>query len=130
MRDIISIFINKLVKEFNDSQDDIQVVAEFQGEYDDAINKLKSSALSHSGPDIMQVYEIGTKWMMDSESLNSLTNLLIASPPFPPIECQKVISVPDAWLPPLHPVNRVIPKIPATANTFFFIFIPPFLSLH
>ena len=58
--------INKLVKEFNDSQDDIQVVAEFQGEYDDAINKLKSSALSHSGPDIMQVYEIGTKWMMDS----------------------------------------------------------------
>ena len=58
--------INQLVEEFNDSQDDIRVVAEFQGEYDDAINKLKSSALSHSGPDIMQVYEIGTKWMMDS----------------------------------------------------------------
>lgn len=58
--------INQLVEEFNDSQDDIQVVAEFQGEYDDALNKLKSSALSNSGPDIMQVYEIGTKWMIDS----------------------------------------------------------------
>ena len=58
--------INSLVEEFNSSQDEIKVVAEYQGAYDDAINKLKSSALGNSGPDIMQLYEIGTKWMIDS----------------------------------------------------------------
>ncbi|MCI9303368.1 ABC transporter substrate-binding protein [Clostridium sp.] len=59
--------INSLVDEFNNSQDKINVVAEYQGSYDDSINKLKSSALSNSGPDVMQLYDIGTKWMIDSE---------------------------------------------------------------
>lgn len=59
--------INSLVEEFNNSQDEITVVAEYQGSYDDSINKLKSSALSNSGPDVMQLYDIGTKWMIDSE---------------------------------------------------------------
>lgn len=58
--------INSLTEKFNSSQDNIKVVAEYQGEYDDAINKLKSSALGNSGPDIMQLYDIGTKWMIDS----------------------------------------------------------------
>ena len=59
--------INSLVEEFNSSQDNITVIAEYQGSYDDSINKLKSSALSNSGPDVMQLYDIGTKWMIDSE---------------------------------------------------------------
>ena len=59
--------INSLVEEFNNSQDEITVVSEYQGSYDDSINKLKSSALSNSGPDVMQLYDIGTKWMIDSE---------------------------------------------------------------
>ena len=59
--------INSLVDEFNNSQDKINVVAEYQGSYDDSINKLKSSALSNSGPDVMQLYDIGTKWMINSE---------------------------------------------------------------
>ena len=58
--------IASLVEEFNSSQEGIKVVAEYQGAYDDAINKLKSSALGNSGPDVMQVYDIGTKWMIDS----------------------------------------------------------------
>lgn len=59
--------ITTLVDTFNESQDQIKVVAEYQGAYDDAVNKLKSSALGNAGPDIMQLYEIGTKWMIDSE---------------------------------------------------------------
>ncbi len=59
--------ITALVDAFNESQDEIRVVAEYQGAYDDAVNKLKSSALGNAGPDIMQLYEIGTKWMIDSE---------------------------------------------------------------
>lgn len=59
--------INSLVEEFNNSQEEVKVVAEYHGSYDDSINKLKSSALSNSGPDVMQLYDIGTKWMIDSE---------------------------------------------------------------
>lgn len=58
--------IDKMVKDFNASRSDIQVKAEYQGSYDDAINKLKSSQQSNSGPDVMQLYDIGTRWMIDS----------------------------------------------------------------
>ncbi len=58
--------IGKLVEDFNKSQKTIKVKAEYQGSYDDAINKLKSSQQGNGGPDIMQLYDIGTRWMIDS----------------------------------------------------------------
>jgi sn-glycerol 3-phosphate transport system substrate-binding protein len=58
--------LDQLVKKFNDTHPNIQVNAQFQGTYDDAINKLKSSVKGNAGPDIMQVYEIGTRFMIDS----------------------------------------------------------------
>ncbi|MGL4772731.1 MAG: ABC transporter substrate-binding protein [Clostridium sp.] len=68
--------IDKLVSDFNSSQDKIKVSAEYQGSYDDAINKLKSSALSKSGPDVMQLYDIGTKWMIDSGYAYKMQDLI------------------------------------------------------
>lgn len=68
--------LNRLTEEFNNSQDKIKVVTEYQGEYDDAINKLKSSALSNSGPDLMQLYDIGTKWMIDSGYAIAMQDLI------------------------------------------------------
>jgi sn-glycerol 3-phosphate transport system substrate-binding protein len=61
--------LEKLVKDFNDSHKNIIVKAEYQGTYDDAINKLKSAQVSNSGPDVMQCYDIGTKYMLDSKSI-------------------------------------------------------------
>ncbi|WP_040210134.1 ABC transporter substrate-binding protein [Clostridium polynesiense] len=58
--------ISKMVEDFNKSQDKIKVNAEYQGSYDDAINKMKSSQQGNAGPDIMQLYDIGTRWMIDS----------------------------------------------------------------
>lgn len=58
--------ITKMVDDFNLSQKTIKVKAEYQGSYDDAINKLKSSQQGNSGPDVMQLYDIGTRWMIDS----------------------------------------------------------------
>lgn len=68
--------IDTLVEAFNTSQDEIKVVAEYQGAYDDAINKLKSSVLGNSGPDVMQLYEIGTKWMIDSGYATPMQELI------------------------------------------------------
>ncbi len=58
--------IDKIVSDFNAANADIEVVAEYQGSYDDAITKLKSAVTSGQGPEIMQLYDIGTRWMIDS----------------------------------------------------------------
>jgi len=58
-----------LVDEFNASHPDIQVEAVFQGDYDSAINKLKQSIPSKGTPNVMQVYDIGTRFMIDSKAV-------------------------------------------------------------
>ncbi len=56
-----------LVDDFNASQDEIEVHAEYQGTYDDAITKLKAAMQSGEGlPDVCQMYDVGTKFMVDS----------------------------------------------------------------
>lgn len=59
--------LTALVDEFNrENPDGIQVKAEYQGAYDDAINKLKSAQIGNMGADLVQVYDIGTRFMVDS----------------------------------------------------------------
>lgn len=72
----LGVSLNKLVKDFNDSQKNITVTAQFQGDYDAALNKLKSSQLSNSGPDVMQCYDIGTRYMIDSKAIVPVQNFI------------------------------------------------------
>ncbi|MGN0398223.1 MAG: ABC transporter substrate-binding protein [Candidatus Fimimorpha sp.] len=59
--------IQTLVEKFNkENEYGITVNAQYQGEYDDAINKLKSAQIGNMGADLVQVYEIGTRFMMES----------------------------------------------------------------
>ena len=58
-----------LVNKFNSSQKEIFVEAIFQGSYDDAINKLKQSIVSKSAPHVMQVYDIGSRFLIDSKAV-------------------------------------------------------------
>ena len=59
--------IDTLVKKFNDENEyGITVDAQYQGEYDDSLNKLKSAQIGNMGADLVQVYEIGTRFMIDS----------------------------------------------------------------
>jgi len=44
----------------------IKVTAQYQGAYDDEFNKLKTATTAGSGPNIAQVYDIGTRFMIDS----------------------------------------------------------------
>lgn len=59
--------ITKMVNDFNSTHKDIKVNAQYQGKYDEAINKLKSAKKGNGGPDVMQVYDIGTRFMIDSK---------------------------------------------------------------
>jgi sn-glycerol 3-phosphate transport system substrate-binding protein len=58
-----------MVEQFNATHQDIQVEAVFQGSYDEAINKLKQSITSKATPSVMQVYDIGTRFMIDSKAV-------------------------------------------------------------
>jgi sn-glycerol 3-phosphate transport system substrate-binding protein len=55
----------KLITAFNASQDKIEVEGQYQGNYDDAITKLRATPKG-LGPDLMQLYDIGTRWAIDS----------------------------------------------------------------
>ncbi|MDD2429101.1 MAG: ABC transporter substrate-binding protein [Eubacteriales bacterium] len=62
--------IKAMTEEFNASQDKVFVDAQYQGEYDDAINKLKATSIGEALPfDIVQSYEIGSRFIIDSQKM-------------------------------------------------------------
>ena len=59
--------IKEIVDRYNASQDKVFVDAQYEGEYDDAINKLKATGMGQALPcDIVHTYEIGTRFIIDS----------------------------------------------------------------
>ncbi len=81
--------IEKMVADFNESQDKIKVTAVFQGEYDDAINKLKTSMQGDDGPDIMQIYDIGTRFMIDSGYIVPMQDFIDADDSYDPSDLEE-----------------------------------------
>jgi sn-glycerol 3-phosphate transport system substrate-binding protein len=63
--------LQHIVDDFNKSQSKIHVTAVYQGQYDDEFNKWKATQGQggKDGPNIMQVYDIGTKFMIDSQDI-------------------------------------------------------------
>ena len=60
--------LNKLVAEFNAAHTGkIEVKSTYAGKYDDAITKYKAAIQSKSTPDVIQVYDIGTRFMIDAK---------------------------------------------------------------
>jgi len=58
--------VNRMVENFNKSQSKITVEAIFQGAYDDSLSKLNTALASNSAPAIIQVFDIGQRFMIDS----------------------------------------------------------------
>ncbi len=59
--------ISKMVEDFNTANEGkIKVNVEYQGSYDDAINKIKAAGMSSLPCDVVQIYDIGTRFMIDS----------------------------------------------------------------
>ena len=58
--------INKIVSGFNGSQSNIKVEAIFQGNYDDLLAKLNTAIASNAAPALVQVYDIGQRYMYDT----------------------------------------------------------------
>lgn len=58
--------LDGIVADFNNSQDKYVVKAEFQGSYEESLTKLRSVGGTKDAPAITQVFEVGTKYMIDS----------------------------------------------------------------
>ncbi|AOZ91018.1 ABC transporter substrate-binding protein [Paenibacillus crassostreae] len=68
--------VDKLVADFNSSQENVQVEAVFQGTYDESLNKLKAAMDSDSSPALMQVYEIGSRFMIDTDAVTPVQTFI------------------------------------------------------
>jgi hypothetical protein len=75
---IIGETIVNLTKQFNTAHENITVEPQFQGSYDEAINKLKTAMRTKSGPDLIQIYEGGTRFMVDSGFISGVLLGLLA----------------------------------------------------
>jgi sn-glycerol 3-phosphate transport system substrate-binding protein len=57
--------INAMTKAFNDAQTKCVAEAIFQGSYDDSLNKLKAGLQSKDVPAVVQLFDLGTRLMVD-----------------------------------------------------------------
>jgi len=67
---------DQLVADFNASQDGVEVEAIYQGTYDESLNKMKASMDSKIGPSLIQVYEIGSRFMIDSGAITPVQKFI------------------------------------------------------
>lgn len=68
--------LDDIVAAFNDSQDDYVVNAEFQGSYEESLTKLRSVGGTKDAPAITQVFEVGTKYMIDSGFIEPMNTFI------------------------------------------------------
>jgi len=67
--------VNTLVEEFNNSQDQVEVKAQYTGSYNDTLTKTQSAVQTGTAPHIIQIYEIGTQMMLDSGIIMPIEDL-------------------------------------------------------
>ena len=68
--------LDAIVKSFNESQDKYIVNAEFQGSYEESLTKLRSVGGTKDAPAITQVFEVGTKYMIDSGFIEPMQSFI------------------------------------------------------
>jgi len=61
--------VERIVDGFNAEHDDINVTAQFTGSYAETLTQGISAVRSGNPPHIIQVYEVGTQTMLDSEAI-------------------------------------------------------------
>lgn len=61
--------VQEIVDEFNETHPNIQVNAEFTGSYAETLTKALAAVRAGDAPHIVQVYEVGTRSMLDSGAI-------------------------------------------------------------
>ncbi|KAB2331777.1 ABC transporter substrate-binding protein [Bacillus mesophilum] len=68
--------VQKIADDFNASQEEIEVKPVFQGTYEEAITKFNTVAGTEDAPTIMQTFEVGTKYMIDSGKIQPVQKFI------------------------------------------------------
>jgi sn-glycerol 3-phosphate transport system substrate-binding protein len=74
--DLGGIAIPQMANDFNASQTQCYVEPIYQGSYDDALNKLRASLQSQDVPAVMQLYDIGTRLMVDLQMITPVQQFI------------------------------------------------------
>ncbi len=61
--------VQEIVDTFNEANPDVNVVPEFTGSYAETLTKALAAYQAGEPPNIVQVYEVGTRTMLDSEAI-------------------------------------------------------------
>lgn len=102
--------IDTLVQKFNDENEyGITVEAEYQGSYDDALNNLKSAQIGNMGADLVQVYEIGTRFMIESGWIVPMQSMVNAD--------EYDTSVLESNLAAYYTINDMLYSMPFNSST-------------
>ena len=64
--------LNKIVEEYNKSQDKVEVEALYQGSYQEALNKFKSVQGTDKAPALIQLNEISNEYMYNSGAITPM----------------------------------------------------------
>lgn len=64
--------LNKIVEEYNKSQDKVEVEALYQGSYQETLNKFKSVQGTDKAPALIQLNEISTEYMYNSGAITPM----------------------------------------------------------
>ncbi|TDF95969.1 ABC transporter substrate-binding protein [Paenibacillus piri] len=72
-------YIDGLIKRFNDSHPDIEVVGTFQGGYDETVTKLQQAIASKTAPDVSMLERAYIEMFADADVLEDLNPLLKGS---------------------------------------------------
>lgn len=68
------------VDAFNASQDEIYVEAIYQGGYDDSLIKIKAAVPAGEGPDVFQIYEMATAYLVEQDWVVAFSDMLEQDP--------------------------------------------------
>ena len=68
--------LNKIVEEYNKSQDEYEVEALYQGSYQETLNKFKSVQGTDKAPALVQLNEISTEYMYNSGAITPIQNFV------------------------------------------------------
>jgi sn-glycerol 3-phosphate transport system substrate-binding protein len=74
--DIGGIAIPQMANDFNASQSQCFVEPIYQGSYDDALNKLRAGLQTADTPAVMQLFDIGTRLMVDLEVITPVQDFI------------------------------------------------------
>jgi len=74
--------IKGIAERFMEENPDIEVVPQYTGSYNETLNKLIAGVRSGTAPQIVQVYEIGTRQMVDGGIMLPIQDLIDQDPDF------------------------------------------------